>query len=58
MDGSSWSKPVSEGAGATPTTVIQFAPVDAKFIRVTQTGSAANGEQWAIAQVRVYQGTR
>jgi hypothetical protein len=30
----------------------------AKFIRITQTGSAGNGEQWAIAQVRVYQATR
>jgi hypothetical protein len=31
-----------------------FAPVEAKFIRVTQEGSAAAGEQWAIAQLRLY----
>ncbi len=50
--------PVAQGAGAAPTTVMQFAPADAKFIRITQTGSASNGEQWAIAQVRIYQATR
>ena len=58
MDGNAWSAPVAQGAGAAPTTVIQFAPVQAKFIRINQTGSAPNGEQWAIAQVRVYQGGR
>ena len=58
MDGTSWGTPVAQGAGATPTTVIRFAPSDARFIRITQTGSAASGEQWAIAQVRVYQANR
>ena len=58
MDGSAWGSPVAQGAGAAPTTVMQFGPADAKFIRITQTGSATNGEQWAIAQVRVYQATR
>jgi hypothetical protein len=38
--------------------VMQFAAADAKFIRITQAGSASNGEQWAIAQVRVYQASR
>jgi hypothetical protein len=58
MDGSTWGSPVAQGAGATPTTVMPFAPSEAKFIRITQTGTATSGEQWAIAQVRVYQGTR
>jgi glucose/arabinose dehydrogenase/mono/diheme cytochrome c family protein len=58
MDGSAWDSPVAQGAGAAPTTVMQFAPSEAKFIRITQTGSATNREQWAIAQVRVYQATR
>jgi hypothetical protein len=31
-----------------------FAPVPARFIRITQTGTAANGELWAIAQLRVF----
>ena len=57
LDGTTWSAPVAQGEGAA-TTVMQFAPSDAKFIRITQTGTAANGEQWAIAQVRVYTGIR
>ena len=52
MDGSSWGSPVAQGAGATPTTVVAFAPVQAKFIRVTLAGTAT--EQWAIAQLRIY----
>ena len=31
-----------------------FPPVQAKFVRITQTGAAAAGEQWAIAQARVF----
>jgi hypothetical protein len=54
MDGTAWGNPVAQGAGAAPTTVMAFAPVQAKFIRITQTGAAAGSEQWAIAQLRVY----
>lgn len=53
MDGSSWGEPLAEGPGETPATVVAFAPVRAKFIRITQTGTAAKTEAWAIAQVRV-----
>ena len=28
--------------------------VQAKFVRITQTGAAGAGEQWAIAQARVF----
>jgi mono/diheme cytochrome c family protein/glucose/arabinose dehydrogenase len=52
-DGTSWGAPVAQGSGETPTTVITFAPVTAKFVRITQTGTARNGEQWAIQQVEV-----
>jgi mono/diheme cytochrome c family protein len=54
-DGQSWSSPVARGAGSTPTTVIAFLPVQARFIRVTQTGTASGTEQWAIAQIRVFE---
>jgi hypothetical protein len=54
QDGSTWGDPIAQGAGSTPTTVIAFRPADAKFVRVTQTGSAAAGEQWAIGQIRVF----
>jgi glucose/arabinose dehydrogenase/mono/diheme cytochrome c family protein len=54
MDGTTWGAPVAQGAGTTPTTIISFAPTAAKFIRVTETGAAPNGEFWGINQIRVY----
>ena len=57
MDGTTWGKPVAQGTG-TPTTVIAFPPVEATFIRITQTGSALRNEQWAIGQIRVYEAAR
>ena len=39
MDGKSWSAPVAEGKGSPATTVATFRPVQARFIRVTQTDS-------------------
>jgi hypothetical protein len=36
------------------TTVIAFAPAEAKFIHITQDGTAAATEQWAIGLVRIY----
>jgi hypothetical protein len=54
MDGTSWGTPVAQGAGSTPTTVMAFPPVRAKYIRITQTGTAAGAEQWAIGQMRIY----
>jgi mono/diheme cytochrome c family protein len=53
-DGSAWGPPVAEGDGATPTTTIRFEPVRAKFIRITQTGTAENGEAWGIQRVQIY----
>ncbi len=55
LDGTTWSAPVAQGAGTVPTTVISLKPVQARFVRVTQTGKAAGGEVWAIQQVRLYE---
>ena len=55
LDGTKWSAPIAQGAGSTPTTVIVSArPTPAKFIRITQTGTATAGEVWGIQRVRVY----
>jgi mono/diheme cytochrome c family protein/glucose/arabinose dehydrogenase len=54
MDGTTWSQPGAQGAGDTPTTIVMFRPARAKAIRITQTGTAPNGEQWAVQQVRIY----
>lgn len=51
MDGTTWGPAVAQGAGANPT-VITFAPVQARFVRITQTGTAPTG--WAIQRVRLY----
>ena len=53
MDGSTWSAPLAEGAGAV-STLVKFTPTRAKFIRINQTGSAQNNEGWSIQQIRVY----
>jgi len=52
-DGSTWSTPLAEGAGAN-STFVKFTPMRAKFIRVNQTGSAQNNEGWSIQQIRIY----
>ena len=54
MDGNTWGAPTAQNAGGTPTTIAAFKPAQAKFIRITQTGTARNGELWAIQQVRLY----
>jgi hypothetical protein len=54
MDGTTWQPPVAEGAGSTPSTVIPVPRVQARFIRINQTGSAPNGEAWGIQQVRIF----
>jgi mono/diheme cytochrome c family protein/glucose/arabinose dehydrogenase len=53
-DGRSWSPPAATGDGQTPTTRISFPAVLAKFIRVTETGTSADGNAWAIQRIRIY----
>ncbi len=52
-DGTTWAPPVATGAGATPITVIEVPRTPARFIRITQTGSAANGEMWGVQQIQI-----
>ena len=56
MDGTTWSDPVAEGQGQpiNPTTLISFAPVSAKFVRITQTGTVQFNVGWAIQRVRIF----
>jgi len=57
MDGVKWSaKPVAEGKGVAARTSIPFAPVRAKFVRITQTDPTdAGGAVWTMSNVRVYE---
>jgi len=53
-DGTAWGAPIAQGAGVTPSTTISFSPVRARFIRITQTGTARTNEMWGIQQIRIY----
>jgi mono/diheme cytochrome c family protein len=55
LDGTTWSGPVAEGQGAGRSTVIAFAPVRAKFVRITQTAVVDNAPPWAVMLLRVYE---
>jgi hypothetical protein len=52
-DGKSWA-PVAEGQGGGRTTAISFAPVRAKFVRITQTAEAKDGAVWSMQRLRLY----
>ena len=56
MDGTTWSEPVAEGRAqpTNPTVVMSFAPVRAKFVRITQTASVQFNVGWAIQRVRIF----
>ena len=53
-DGKTWSKPVAEGKGEGPRTTITFAPVRAKFVRITETDAAADAP-WSVRNLRIYE---
>ncbi len=53
MDGTAWGKPIAKGAGSGPVTNIEFPPVKAKFIRITQTGEV-KGTYWSIHELAVF----
>jgi putative membrane-bound dehydrogenase-like protein len=54
-DGRTWSKPVAEGNGTGARTTITFAPVRAKFVRITQTGTVADAPNWSMRNLRIYE---
>lgn len=53
-DGVQWSTPVAEGQGSGTTTTIAFAPVPAKFLRISQTSRDSVSAPWVIQRLRVY----
>jgi hypothetical protein len=56
LDGTKWSpKPVTEGKGAGAHTVISFAPVRAKFVRITQTATAPDAPPWSVLRLRLFE---
>ncbi len=53
-DGTNWGAPVARGEGAGQTTVISFVPVQAKFVRITQTATPDAAPPWSIQRLRLY----
>jgi mono/diheme cytochrome c family protein len=54
-DGTTWSKPVAEGKGEGVRTAITFPPTRAKFVRITQTDTAADAPPWSVRNLRIYE---
>ena len=50
-DGTNWGKPVAQGNGKSPLMEISFPPIEAKFLRVTQTGN--DPLYWSIHEMRI-----
>lgn len=56
-DGTHWSKPVATGSGQLGITTITFAVQNARYIRITQTGSSAK-YHWSIYEIDVCRSLR
>jgi mono/diheme cytochrome c family protein/glucose/arabinose dehydrogenase len=54
LDGAKWSAPVAQGAGAGGQTIISFKPVQAKFVRITETASDPATVAWTLLNLRLY----
>jgi hypothetical protein len=57
MDGTTWGKAVAEGKGTGVRTDINFPPVKAKFVRLTQTAAVADAP-WSVERLRLYESGR
>jgi len=53
IDGASWS-PVAEGQGTPGSNAIAFAPVQARFVRITQTATVENAPSWSMQRLRLF----
>jgi beta-glucosidase len=51
-DGVNWGSPVATGAGTAALVTVGFTPANARYIRVTQTGSSSSW--WSIAEFNAY----
>jgi mono/diheme cytochrome c family protein/glucose/arabinose dehydrogenase len=55
MDGQKWSEPVAQGRGSGVPTVISFAPVRARLVRITQRAVVENNPVWSIQGLRLFE---
>lgn len=56
MDGKTWSEPVATRQGSEADQTVVFAPVDAKFVRITQTTTveAEDTAPWSMRQLQLF----
>ncbi len=52
-DGVNWGSPIATGTGSSPITTITFTAQAARYVRVTQTGSA-QGNFWSIHEFNIF----
>ena len=52
-DGKTWGPPIASGAGTPDVTAIAFAPVTARYVRITQTGTAAD-VYWSVNALDIF----
>jgi hypothetical protein len=57
-DGSTWGAPVATGQGVAGTTTVSFAPVSAKFVRITQTAKVTDAPPWSMRLLRLFEAPR
>jgi len=57
LDGVKWTLS-AQGQGTGVTTDIAFAPVRAKFVRITQTAAEPDAPLWSIQRLKVYEAGR
>ena len=55
MDGTTWGPAVAKGTGTGTSTSVTFKPVRAKFVRITQTGTAADAPPWSVLRLRLFE---
>jgi hypothetical protein len=53
VDGTKWTT-VAQGQGTGTETIIGFNPVQARFVKITQTASAA-GTPWTVQRLKLYE---
>jgi hypothetical protein len=52
-DAATWRQ-IAEGKSDGPSTTITFSPVQAKFVRITQTATVENAPAWSIRNLKLY----
>ena len=53
LDGEKWSEPVIRGRGTQPVMDLGFPNVDARFVKIVQTG-AVKGLFWSIHELEIF----